>query len=369
LLDLRDYLYDHQQEMIDKRNGAGAEPTAEGEEPVVGENIVGSVIKDEVLWSCNMCRACEEACPVIIEYVDKIIDMRRYLTQEEARFPEELTRTFKGLENQSNPWGVGADTRADWAEGLDIPLISDRPEAEYLLFVGCAGAFDDRRKKTTIAFAKLLKKAGVDFAILGVEEPCTGDTARRLGNEYLFQMMAQAAVEILNGYNVKKIIANCPHCYNSLKNEFPQFGGNYEVTHGAELVENLIAAGRLSVDKPLGKKVTYHDSCYYGRFNDIYDTPRTVLTKTVGGAPQEMERCRHAAMCCGAGGGRMWIDEEPDQRVNVKRFEQVLETNPEVVAVSCPFCMTMLDDALKAKELEEKIQVLDVIEIVEKTVS
>ena len=372
LLDLRDYLYDHEQEIIEKRGepGNGAEKPAEGEEPVVvGENIVGPVIKDEVLWSCNLCRACEEACPVMIEYVDKIVDMRRYLVQEEATFPAELTRTFKGMENQSNPWGVGADQRADWAEGLDIPLVSERPEAEYLYFVGCAGAFDDRRKKTTVAFAKVLKKAGVDFAILGAEEPCTGDTARRLGNEYLFQTMAEAAVGILNGYNVKKIIANCPHCYNSLKNEFPQFGGNYEVIHAAELVEKLVAAGRLSVGKPLGKRVTYHDSCYYGRFNDIYETPRTVLLKTVGDAPQEMERCRHSAMCCGAGGGRMWIDEEPDKRVNLKRLEQVLETNPEVIAVSCPFCMTMLDDAVKAKDLEEKIQVLDVMEIVEKTVS
>jgi Fe-S oxidoreductase len=364
LLDLRDYLYTHQDEVIEKRvrhaaNGAGAEPVE------VGENIVGPVIHDDVLWSCNACRACEEACPVLIEYVDKIVDMRRHLVQEEARFPGELTRTFKGMESQSNPWGIGAEKRFDWAEGLDVATVADKPDAEYLYYVGCAGAFDDRNKKTTQAFARVLKKAGVDFACLAREELCNGETARRLGNEYLYQSMAQACVETFTAYNVRKIIVNCPHCFNTIKNEFVQFGGNYEVVHAAELVQRLIAEGRLDVPAAVRKRTVYHDSCYYGRFNDVYDEPRDVLAKT-GADVVEMDRHRHFGMCCGAGGGRMWLEEDNDKRVNLLRTDQALEKNPDVIAVSCPFCMTMISDGIKAKDLEDRVQTLDVMEIVER---
>ena len=364
LLDLRNYLYAHQDEVIQKR--VTASPNGDGAEPAeVGENVVGPVIADEVLWSCNACRACEEACPVMIEYVDKIVDMRRHLVQEEARFPAELTRVFKAMETQSNPWGIGAEKRFDWAAGLDVPTLADKPDAEYLYFVGCAGAFDDRNKKTTQAFARLLKKAGVDFACLAKEEMCNGDSARRLGNEYLYQSMAQASVEQLNGYKVKKVLTNCPHCFNTIKNEYTQFGGTYEVIHAAEFLKDLIAKGRLEVPPEFGKRVAYHDSCYYGRFNDVYDEPRDLLTKS-GANLQEMQRHKHFGMCCGAGGGRMWIEEDPDKRVNLLRTEQALETNPEVIAVSCPFCMTMLSDGIKAKDLEERVQTLDVVEIVDR---
>jgi Fe-S oxidoreductase len=362
LLDLRDYMYAHQAEVAEKRvhhpgNGDGAEA------PEVGENIVGPVIQDEVLWSCNACRACEEACPVMIEYVDKIVDMRRHLVQEEARFPPELTRVFKGMETQSNPWGIGAEKRFDWAEGLGIPTLADKPDAEYLYYVGCAGAFDDRNKKTTQAFAKVLKAAGVDFACLATEELCNGDSARRLGNEYLYQTMAQMCIEGFKGYEVRKVITNCPHCFNTIKNEFPQFDGRFEVIHAAELVRQLIASGRLTVPPEFKKKTVYHDSCYYGRFNDVYDEPREVLAKT--GAPtEEIARHKHFGMCCGAGGGRMWIEEDPDKRVNLLRTDQALEKSPEVIAVSCPFCMTMLSDGIKAKDLEDKVQTLDLMEIV-----
>lgn len=359
LLDLRDYLYEHKQEMVGKRPGKG-----NGE---VGENLVGErLIHDEVLWACTTCRACEEACPVLIEYVDKIVDMRRHLVQEEARFPTELTRTFKGMETQGNPWGLGYEKRVDWAEGLDVPLLSEHPEAEYLYFVGCAGAFDDRNKKTTIAFTKILKKAGVSFAILGLEEPCNGETARRLGNEYLFQTMAQNAVEVFRNYGVKKIIVNCPHCFNTLKNEYPQFDGHYEVIHAAELISRLVREGKLQLKGELAKKVTYHDSCYYGRHNDIYGTPREILARIPGTQLQEMRRHKQTGMCCGGGGGWMWMEEPPDKRVNHLRVEQALETNPDIIAVSCPFCMIMLDDGLKAKNAEERVQMLDVVEIVEK---
>ena len=361
LLNLRDYVYEHEGELLAlaPAAGEGADP------PTVGDNIVGErLIHDNVLWDCTTCRACEEACPVIIEYVDKIVDMRRHLTQEEARFPVELTRTFKGMENQGNPWGLDAGQRAAWAEGLDVPLMADHPDAEYLYYVGCAGAFDDRNKRTTIALTKILKKAEVSFAILGAEELCNGETARRLGNEYLFQSMAQACIEVFKSYNVKKILTNCPHCFNSLKNEFPQFGGHYEVIHATEFVKRLIAAGKIKFKANGSRTVTFHDSCYLGRYNDIFDAPRDILQLIPGVRLREMERNRKFGMCCGAGGGRMWLEEEPSKRVNIKRVEQALETNPDAVAVACPYCMTMIDDGLKSKDMEEKVKTLDVMELV-----
>jgi Fe-S oxidoreductase len=361
LLDLRDYLYEHEGDVLAIKPAGGDGAAA----ATVGDNIVGErLIHDEVLWACTTCRACEEACPVMIEYVDKIVDMRRHLVQEESRFPAELTRTFKGMETQGNPWGIDAGQRAAWAEGLDIPTMADHPDAEYLYFVGCAGSFDDRNKRTTVALAKILKKAGVDFAILGVEEPCNGETARRIGNEYLFQTMAQMCVDVLNGYKVKKILTNCPHCFNTLKNEYPQFGGNFEVIHATDFVKQLVAQGKIEFKLDGAKAITYHDSCYLGRYNDIFDAPRDILSLIPGVTLKEMERNRKFGMCCGAGGGRMWMEEEPTQRVNIRRVEQALETNPDVVAVACPYCMTMIDDGLKAKSMEEKVQALDVMELV-----
>jgi Fe-S oxidoreductase len=370
LLNLRDYLYETQDELIAKR--VAATKLEEGAElPEVGKNVVGdeSVIHDEVLWSCNTCRACEEACPVMIEYVDKIVDMRRHLVQEEARFPAELTRVFKGMETQSNPWGLGSEKRDAWAEGMDVKRMADHPDAEYLYYVGCSGAFDDRNKKTTVAFTKILQRAGVDFAIFGKDELCTGDSARRLGNEYLYQQMAQRLVEQLNGANVKKVIVNCPHCFNAIKNELPQFGGTYEVTHAAELVQQLLKDGKIQVKQNglANQAVTYHDSCYYGRFNNEYDSQREIIKAVTGKMPNEMERHGRASMCCGAGGGRMWIEEDADKRVNLMRTEQALETNPQVVAVSCPFCMAMIGDGLKAKDVEDKVQALDVMEMIERS--
>jgi Fe-S oxidoreductase len=359
LLNLRDYLYEHQSEV------ASAAPGMEGEAPTVGENIVGErLIRDEVLWACTTCRACEEACPVMIEYVDKIVDMRRHLVQEESRFPTELTRTFKAMETQSNPWGVDAMQRDAWAAGLGIATVAEKPDAEYLYYVGCAGAFDDRAKRTTQAVAKILQQAGVDFAILGKEELCNGETARRIGNEYLFQSMAQMNVEVLNQYNVKKILTNCPHCFNTLKNEYPQFGGNYDVVHATELVRDLIAQGKVQFNVNGTQTVTYHDSCYLGRYNEVYDAPREILSLIPGTQIKEPERSRKFGMCCGAGGGRMWMEEDADKRVNFRRVDQLLETSPDTVAVACPFCMTMIDDGLKSKGMEEKVQALDVMEIV-----
>jgi len=358
LLDLRDYLYEKESELL-------ARPAGASDAPPVGENIVGDrLILDEVLWACTTCRACEEACPVLIEYVDKIVDMRRHLVQEVSRFPAELTRIFKGMETQGNPWGIDASTRADWAAGLDIRTVAQKPDAEYLLFVGCAGSFDERNKRTTVALAKVLKKAGVDFAILGVEEPCNGETARRLGNEYLFQTMAQAAVEVLNGHKVRKIITNCPHCFNTLKNEYPQFGGHYEVVHATELIAELLREGRLRLRSDARRAVTFHDSCYLGRYNGVYEAPRAILEQVPGVSLREMDRSGRTGMCCGAGGGRMWMEEDPQKRVNIRRVEQALETRPDVVALACPYCMTMIDDGLKAKNVEDTVHALDVLELV-----
>jgi Fe-S oxidoreductase len=358
MLNLRDYLYEHQDEVLKAQaNGDGG--------LTIGVNVVGeNLIHDQVLWDCTTCRACEEACPVLIEYVDKIVDMRRHLVQEESRFPPELARTFKGLETQSNPWGIDAGTRGNWANGLDIPLLADKPDAEYLYYVGCAGSFDDRNKKTTIALSKILKQAGVDFAILGGEEPCNGETARRIGNEYLFQSMAQMAVETLNGHKVKKILTNCPHCFNTLKNEYPQFGGNFQVVHATEFVKQLIADGKIEFNVNGGQAITYHDSCYLGRYNDIFEAPRDILSTIPGVELCEMTRNRRTGMCCGAGGGKMWFEEDPDKRVNTRRVEQALETNPDVVAVACPYCMTMVDDGIKGKGVQEKVRALDVMELV-----
>ncbi len=362
LLDLRDYLYRHQDEMIKKRSRRGSENDTDVAE--VGENIVGSVIQDETLWSCLTCRACEEACPPMIEYVDKIVDMRRHLVQEESRFPKELTRTFKNMETQSNPWGIDSEQRFEWAAGMNIPTLADKPDAEFLYYVGCAGSYDDRNKKTTQAFVRVLQKAGVDFACLGREELCNGETARRLGNEYLYQSMAQMLIETLNNYRVRKIIVNCPHCFNTIKNEFPQFGGSYEVIHASDLVHQLVTSGRLKIAPEFSKRTVYHDSCYYGRYNDVFDEPRMLLSRA-GARVHEMQRHRKFAMCCGAGGGRMWIEEDPNKRVNLLRTEQALQTDPEVIAVSCPYCMTMLSDGIKAKQLEDKVQTLDVMEIID----
>jgi Fe-S oxidoreductase len=351
LLDLRNYLYEHPESVLDPNH----------EHTIIGEH---TGVTEEVLWACNTCRACEEACPVHIEYVDKIVDMRRHLVQEAAQFPTELTRTFKGMETQGNPWGIAADKRDEWAEGLDVPRLADKPDAEYLFFVGCAGSYDDRAKKITRAVAKILKAANLNFAILGKEEPCNGDTARRLGNEYLYQAMAGAAVEVFQGHNIKKVVTNCPHCFNTIRNEFPQFGGDYEVVHASQLVADLIREGRLKLRNGAAASIVFHDSCYLGRYNEVYDAPRDILKALPGVILREASRSRNKGMCCGAGGGRMWIEEDPSQRVNSLRVEQLLETKPDVIASACPYCMTMLSDGVKEKQLEEKVRTRDVLELV-----
>ena len=328
------------------------------------EMLTGSVITREELWSCTTCGACVANCPVFIEHVDTIIDMRRYLALMESDFSPEIARTFRNMESNSNPWGISSSYRSDWADELEIPLLSELDEApEYLFWVGCAGSFDDRQKKVSKAFARVLRQAGVSFAILGNEESCTGDPARRLGNEYLYWMLATTNIEVLNSYNVTKIVTTCPHCFHTIGKEYPQLGGHYEVIHHTELLNDLIATNRIKLRGTGHMKVTYHDSCYANRWANEYDNARNTLSAVPGVELVEMELNKKQSFCCGAGGGRMWMEEHIGKRVNIERTDQALATSPDAIAVGCPFCLTMFDDGLKNRDAAD-MKLLDVAEII-----
>ena len=324
-----------------------------------------SAVSEEVLFSCTTCRACEDACPVFIEYVQEIVDMRRYLVQAENRFPEEVARAFKNMENNSNPWGIGFATRADWAKELDVQLMSEAPEDLDLLFwVGCAGSFDERNKKVSESMVKIMKAAGLKFAILGQEEGCTGDPARRIGNEYLYQVLAAQNVEVMNTYGVKKVVTSCPHCFNTIKNEYHQFGGEYEVIHHSELIAQLISDKKIKVKAGAEKDVTFHDSCYLGRYNEIYEQPREAL-RSVGFKLHEMDLSYNKGRCCGAGGGRMWMEEHGTQVKDMRLDDALaLKTQPKMIASACPFCLTMMSDAVATKDMADQIETKDIAEVV-----
>ncbi|MCA9706529.1 MAG: (Fe-S)-binding protein [Myxococcales bacterium] len=328
--------------------------------------LVGGRIKDETLWACTTCGACQEVCPVFIDHPLKIVQMRTHivLNDESGRTPGELVNTFGNIENSGNPWGLPQSERMQWASDLSVPTIAERPDAEYLLFVGCAGSYSDISKKATRALVRCLDAAGVSYAVLGEDEPCTGDTLRRGGNEMAFQLLAQTNVAMLEEAGVKKIIASCPHCFHTLANEYPQFGGKYEVIHHSKLIAHLLDSGKLRVEAPLGKRLTYHDSCYLGRWNSVYDEPRRALAAATGQAVVELGRSRRHGFCCGAGGARMWMEEEPHKRVNVDRAREVVEAGVEAVAVGCPFCKTMITDGVKHFDKDEEIEVLDIAEVV-----
>jgi Fe-S oxidoreductase len=343
--------------------------------PLVGTVEEGGVIDPDVLWSCTTCGACVEQCPVDIEHVDHIVDMRRFQVLVESSFPSEAGTMLKNLESKGNPWGMGAKARLDWTQGLpfDVPVfgrdVEDLGEVDYLYWVGCAGALEDRAKKTTRAFAELLHLAGVRFAVLGEAESCTGDPARRLGNEFVFQMLAQQNVEVLDeaGAGRTVIVATCPHCFNSLAREYPQVGGTYEVVHHTQLLARLVEEGRLTPVTPVDQLVTYHDPCYLGRHNEVYTPPREVLSTVPALRTQEMHRCKERGFCCGAGGARMWMEERIGKRVNVERVDEALALDPDVVSTACPFCLVMLGDAVTAKKSEgnarEDVQVVDVAQL------
>jgi Fe-S oxidoreductase len=378
--------------------GAGAAVAEAQREP-----MVGGLIKEVSLWACTNCGACVEICPVSIEHVQKIDDMRRYLVMEESSFPQEVTPLFNNLERNGNPWEISNDTRAEWAAGLGVPTLAEDPDVEVLYWVGCMGSFDARNRKVATAFAKVMKAANVRFGILGPEESCTGDPARRIGNEYLYSMLAQQNIETLNGYgfgkgvpaadgasganghngngasaapyrgvgvepgrayNVKTVVATCPHCFNTIKNEYPQLGGNFEVMHHTEFIDRLISTGQLQL--PVGfdrRKLTYHDPCFIGRWNGVYDEPRRVLNVINSEGVQEMERNRNRSFCCGGGGGRVWMEEKIGKRINNTRVQEALSTGADAMAAACPFCITMFEDGIKAVEASDRFGVEDISEI------
>jgi Fe-S oxidoreductase len=385
-LALRDHLYDTEAAMFGAADGVngglrrGPAQSEDHKEPLhttppapeggyfrSGEpvELVPNIVHPDVLWACTSCRACEEQCPVMISYVDKIVEMRRDLVAK-SEMPPELQRPFEGIERNKNPWNVSTRERAKWADGLDVPLLKNHPDAQVIYWVGCAAATDPRAQKTARALVTLLKKAEIDFAILGTEEGCTGDPARRAGNEYLFQMRAEANVQVLGKYNADKkvILTTCPHCMNTLKNEYPDFGGHYDVVHHGDYLNGLLARGVLKPTKPVEGTVAFHDSCYLGRYNDIYESPRNVLQAIPGLTLVEVPYWNKSkGLCCGAGGAQMFMEEQNTNRVNVKRTLQLVDTGATTIASGCPFCMTMLTDGLKAQEKEDEIKQLDIAEV------
>ncbi len=326
--------------------------------------LVGDVVPEDVLWACTTCGGCHQACPVMIEPIPKIVEMRRFLVMEEARFPGTMQVALRGIENRGHPYQGAVPSRTAWTAGLDVSLLAKTPGAEYLYWVGCAAAFDERAQKVARAFVAVLNTAKVDFAILGDEERCTGDVARRIGHEFLFQMQAQANVETLNGYGVRKILTTCPHCFNTLKHEYPVFGGRYEVVHHTTFIADLLRRGQVRPKKPLGGSVAFHDSCYLGRHNGLYASPREILANIPGARRMEFGRHGRQGFCCGAGGGMVWTEERTGKRVNVARTEEALRIGAEIVGTACPFCLSMFEDGIRAKDASERLRVMDLAELV-----
>jgi len=338
------------------------------DEEYTGPALIGDTLEKDTIWSCTTCMACVEVCPAYILQFPKLIDLRRYMVMMESDFPTEVQDVFKGMENNSNPWSIGAHSRADWAKGLDVPILSEKGEAEYLFYVGCAGAFDELNKKVAVALAKIFKAAGMDFAILGTEEGCCGDSAKKIGNEYVYQALAMTNIETFKAYNVSKIITLCPHGYNTLKYDYKELDGHFDVYHYTEILDKLIKQGKITLKTPISDlgTITYHDSCYLGRYNKLYDQPRDIIKSMNSGPVVEMEHHHEKSFCCGAGGGRMWMEEDLGTRINQKRTKEVLEAGAKTVCTACPFCYTMLSDGIKELELEEKLQALDIAQLVAK---
>lgn len=342
--------------------------TKNTEHPSLSQRLIEDIISEDAVWDCTTCGACVEACPVYIEHVDRVIDYRRNLVLVQGKMEPQAQKTFTQWENYSNPWGLPPETRGDWAKELGIQTLAENPTVEYLYYVGCAASFDARSKKVAQAFAKLLLKANVNFGILGAQEKCNGESCRRLGNEYLAQIMIEENKNVLQKHKVKKILTTCPHCFNTLRNEYPDFDAHFEVIHHTQFLMQLLKENKLKIKKEIKKKITYHDPCYLGRYNEVYDVPRNLLKLIPSIEMVEMRRCKSKGFCCGAGGGRMWLEETRGERINVNRVEEALGTDPEWIATACPFCLTMIDDGLNAKNKEKNVQSKDIAEILEAAV-
>jgi Fe-S oxidoreductase len=379
ILDLRDHAFAKAPYLLAdtdaKREQLTDEQKAEAERPLVGKD--NGVIDPDVIWSCTNCGACVEECPVDIEHIDHIDGMRRYQMLIESAFPVEAAGMLKNLENKGDPWGMGEARRAEWMTELDfeVPVAEGKldPDVEYLFWVGCAGALEDRARKTTKAIATLLHTAGVKFAVLGPAETCTGDPARRMGNEFVFSVLAQQNIEILNEAAPKTIVASCPHCFNTIANEYPQLGGHYEVIHHTQLLARLVSQGKLTPATRIEEKLTYHDPCFLGRHNRVFTPPRQILQAVPGIQAEEMHRCKERGFCCGAGGARMWMEERIGKRINTERIEEALALEPDTISTSCPYCLVMLGDAVAAKkstgEAKETLEVVDVAQLLARSVT
>jgi Fe-S oxidoreductase len=377
IMDLRDNMFASSARLLKKptADGAGGNGSTGGTAGNGGDGeaqtLVPFTIEPDVLWACTTCGSCVEQCPVDIEHVDAIVDMRRHEVLMESRFPTEAGLMLRNIENRGDPWGLGQAQRTEWTKSLDfeIPVVSGTipDDVEYLYWVGCAGALDERARKGVQATARMLHRAGVTFAILGPQESCTGDPARRLGMEYLYQEQSKMNIATLDGAGVKKIIASCPHCFNAIKNEYPALGGKFEVIHHAQLLDHLVRGGKLTPGTGYRGTVTYHDPCYLGRHNRVFDQPRSVIDAIPGATQVEMRRCRERGFCCGAGGARMWMEETIGKRVNMDRTEEALGTGADVVSTACPYCMIMLDDAVRAHAKEDEVRVLDLSQLVEES--
>jgi Fe-S oxidoreductase len=380
ILELRDHAFAKAPYLLASSDEARAAlpeaARAEAERPIIGDEDAHGVIHPDELWSCTNCGACVEECPVDIEHIDHIAGMRRYQVLVESAFPTEAATMLKNLENKGDPWGMGESRRSDWMSdlGFEVPVVDGTigDEVEYLFWVGCAGALEDRAKKTTRAIAQLLHTAGVNFAVLGPAETCTGDPARRMGNEFVYSMLAQQNIETLNEAGARKIVASCPHCFNTIAREYPQLGGNYEVIHHTQLLARLVADGRIKPVTPIEEKVTYHDPCFLGRHNRVFTPPREIMEHVPGVQAQEMHRCKERGFCCGAGGARMWMEERIGKRINTERIDEALGTDPDTISTGCPFCLVMLGDAVAAKqgsgEAKESLAVVDVAQLLVRSI-
>jgi Fe-S oxidoreductase len=354
ILDLRDHMTDQTGGLLADGNGVQAGAL----------QMVGDVITHNTLWSCTTCRACVHECPVLIEHVDTIVDMRRYLTLTTGDLPGTGALSLQNLNRAGNPWGQPPTARDEWARGLQVPLMADKGEVDVLWWVGCAGSYDERSQKISKALVRIFKAAGVDYAILGQEETCNGDPARRLGDEYTFQVLAQQNVETLKQYRFRRIVTACPHCLNTLANEYPHFGGKWKVIHHSQFIDELVRTGKLTLRQPLDKRITFHDSCYLGRYHDIYQSPRDVITAIPGVSLVEMPRSRERGLCCGGGGGGMWLEVHGERRIQEIRLEEAEATKPGIVASACPFCMLMFDLGSKTLNFDQKnIELKDIAEL------